>query len=397
MRSAAVPFVRPICLRSRPGAGHDRKVTWLELFLDLGFVAAVAQVVAPLASDYSPTGVWRCALLFLPIWWAYGLGRSAQGAWSGQSTFATRFDTDDGVQRVLTLLQLFVVAVMAVNAGDAIGSRDTRGFLAAYAVLRAVLSLQYLRAATLDDARALALTYALGGGVAALLWVGTVALPGPAWVWWSAALAVDLLTPVLAERQSVEVPPDHAHLPERYGLFMLIMFGEALLAVMRGMGAQDGWSVEAAASAILSFATIFALWSWYFDRLDAAAARRVACARDVRAFRAWSFAHIPLALALALIGVGLEHAVRVATHARLDVVSGTLLGVALSLAVAALGVVAASAESPEGGWAPLRHVAAAVAAVVVGLEASALSPAVAIGLWAAVIGTQAWWPRAAAR
>ena len=37
----------------------ERRVTWMELFFDLIFVAAVAQVGAPLAKDYSWAGLLR--------------------------------------------------------------------------------------------------------------------------------------------------------------------------------------------------------------------------------------------------------------------------------------------------------------------------------------------------
>ena len=39
--------------------GGRRRVTWMELFFDLIFVAAVAQVGKPLAEDYSPAGLLR--------------------------------------------------------------------------------------------------------------------------------------------------------------------------------------------------------------------------------------------------------------------------------------------------------------------------------------------------
>ena len=45
-------FNAPLRLRSL-GNDSSRKVTWLELFFDLVFVAAVAQVAAPLHADYS--------------------------------------------------------------------------------------------------------------------------------------------------------------------------------------------------------------------------------------------------------------------------------------------------------------------------------------------------------
>jgi len=126
-------IIVPLRLRS---SEHGRKVTWLELFFDLVFVAAVSQVASPLHEQYTPEGLLRLAPLFALIWWA----------WTGHSVFATRFDTDDGIQRGLTLLQMFAVAIMAANAKDALDSRSSAGFAAAYAVVRLILVAQYARA-----------------------------------------------------------------------------------------------------------------------------------------------------------------------------------------------------------------------------------------------------------
>src|SRR5512138_2626694 len=105
----------PLRLRSKAESG--RKVTWLELFFDLVFVAAVAQVAAPLRDDFSAAGLVRFTPLFLLIWWA----------WTGHTVFSTRFDTDDVVQRGLTLVQMFAVAVMAANARETLASRSSAG------------------------------------------------------------------------------------------------------------------------------------------------------------------------------------------------------------------------------------------------------------------------------
>jgi len=88
-------LIQPPRLRSEDGLEEGRRVTWMELFFDLIFVAAVAQVGTHLRDDYSPAGLLRFALLFLLIWWA----------WLGHTSFSTRFDTDDLVQRALTALQ----------------------------------------------------------------------------------------------------------------------------------------------------------------------------------------------------------------------------------------------------------------------------------------------------
>jgi hypothetical protein len=59
-------------------------------------VAAVAQVGVPFGEDYTLHGLVRYALMFFLIWWA----------WLGHTMYSTRFDADDVVQRLLTLLQI---------------------------------------------------------------------------------------------------------------------------------------------------------------------------------------------------------------------------------------------------------------------------------------------------
>ncbi len=109
-------FARPIRLRSADGAEAGRKVTWLELFFDLSFVAAVSQVGASLTDHYSGDGLIRYALLLFLI-----------GGPGSVTLDSTRFDTDDFVQRLLTLAQIFGVAVMAINADEGLNSRSSAG------------------------------------------------------------------------------------------------------------------------------------------------------------------------------------------------------------------------------------------------------------------------------
>ena len=164
-------LIVPLRVRSTEHGG--RKVTWLELFFDLIFVAAVAQVAEPLRHDYSLTELVRFTPLFTLIWWA----------WTGHTFFSTRFDSDDAIQRGLTFLQIFAVAAMAANAKDALDSRSSAGFAAAYAVVRLVLVAQYLRARHVADARGLALRYVAGHGTAAGLWLASALVPSPQRFW----------------------------------------------------------------------------------------------------------------------------------------------------------------------------------------------------------------------
>ena len=58
-------------LHSGHEGGHERKVTWLELFYDLVYVAAIIQLGNRLSDDVSWGGVIRFVALFIPIWWSW--------------------------------------------------------------------------------------------------------------------------------------------------------------------------------------------------------------------------------------------------------------------------------------------------------------------------------------
>jgi low temperature requirement protein LtrA len=325
-------LVVPLRLRGLTGE-LSRKVTWLELFFDLIFVAAVAQVAEPLREHYSVAGVIRFATLFALIWWA----------WTGYTIFATRFDADDGVQRLLTLVQMFVVAVMAANAEDDLDSRSSAGFAAAYAVLRLVLVAQYFRARHLPDARPLTTRYIVGHGTAALIWLASAVTPAPLrYVLWLAAFAIDLGTPWLALPHTVKVPPDPAHLPERFGLFTLILLGEGIVAVMHGMKSQADWTPAAASSAFLGIALLFLMWWWYFDVAAAASERLVRSRVDALRFHVWSYAHFPFYVGLVVTGVGVQRIVTAAARWSLAGAEAVLMTSAAAVVMVAMAAITAT-------------------------------------------------------
>lgn len=315
----------------------SRRVSWLELFFDLVFAAAVAQVAAPLHDDYSTAGLLRFAFLFVLIWWA----------WTGHAVFSTRFGSDDGVQRALTLLQVFGVAVMAANAGDALDSRSSAGFAAAYAALRLILVAQYGRARSTPQARTLSTWYVVGHGTAAIVWLASSLTPAPARYWlWAIAFGVDLGTPLTATRHNVSLPPDAAHLPERFGLFTLILIGESVVAVMHGIARQEYWSVPAASAAFAGMATAFFIWWWYFVAAGATAAQPVVSHRDAVRLHAWSYAHLPLYLGLVVAFVGIQRVVSAAPAPMLSAPQVGWLVTALGLTAASIATISKASGRP---------------------------------------------------
>jgi len=293
--------------------------------------------------------------------------------------YSTRFDADDVVQRLLTLLQIFAAAAMAANAKPAFDSRDSAGFGAAYAVLRAVLVVQYLRARRLKETRRLTTLYAVGFGAAAFLWAVAAIFPAPVRFWlWAAALLIDLGTPWLAVRHTHKCPRDAEHLPERFGLFTIILLGESVAAVMHGMESQDMWSPSAAISAFTGLSLAFGYWWWYFDGARGAAKRHVTSNRKTLLFQIWTYAHLPLYLCVAVVGVGVEHVIALPQGAHLHREDAWILTAAAAALMTTLTIIGFTSDEAQmrrrslGQWAV--RFALCLAALLASLVATAVPP-----------------------
>ena len=78
--------------------------------------------------------------------------------------------------------------------------------------------------------------------LALLATLASLALPAPMiYGAWAVALFVELLAPILAVRtlEDPRVSFHPRHIPERYGLFTIIVLGESVLAVVAGTAGTD--------------------------------------------------------------------------------------------------------------------------------------------------------------
>jgi low temperature requirement protein LtrA len=212
-----------------------------------------------------------------------------------------------------------------------------------------VLVLQYLRARRIRDTRVLATRYAFGFGLAAVLWIISAILPVPARYWiWGAAFAVDFSTPWWAFKHSAKFPPDAAHFPERFGLFTIILLGEFVAAVMRGIESQEYWSFAAASAAFASMTFAFVIWWWYFDGARSAAERHVKSRREATLFEAWSYTHLPLFLAIGVVGVGFERLISYQGREMLDSSGASILCSAVTVLMLSLATLGATRKCNVG-------------------------------------------------
>lgn len=313
-------------LRSGEEAESERHATWLELFYDLIFVAAVAQLAGNLSDDYTPLGMLRFSVLFVPVWWA----------WVGHTYYLTRFDTEDMTHRLLTMAQMAAAASLAVHVPEALSTTSV-GFAMSYAVVRGILVAEYLRAGHhIEAVRPLTRRYATGFGAAALLWFASVLVPVP-WRFavWGGALIVDILTPMTAGQLHVRFPPHLMHLPERFGLFTIIVIGEAVVSVVMGVG-KDGLTLWTGIAGFMGLLVAFALWWGYFEGAKGAAVRALSERSHVRRYQLWIYSHLPLLMGITATAVGVKHVLRTPPVNALHFPEGWLLCLSVALSVLSL-------------------------------------------------------------
>ena len=364
-------LVRPPDLQT----GEDRSASRLELFFDLAFVLVVAEMTIQLREDVTPEGMLRYAGLFTTVWWA----------WVSSTLYANRFDHDDVLFRLYKLTGMAAVVGLAASATDATGER-VGIFVACQLVLRVMLVLQYGRAYRhVRAARPVARLYLLGAGVGALLWALSLVVPRPlGFALWGAAILVEALVPLLVTRAPADVPLHVEHLPERFALFVILVLGESIAGIAHGLY-DAKWGASAIPVALLSFVLAAALWWSYFDLAGARAKRllnEVGGDRSDHSHDVYIFGQLPLTLALATIGAGIELAIVESTEG--EVPTGTRLllagGVAVYLISMTVTDTGMSRRARSGWWWPLA--AAAVALVDVALELPAV---VVVGALAALM------------
>ena len=199
--------------RVRPMTGRDpdeqhRVATPLELLFDLTFVIAFGiaanEFAHLLAENHIGAGLLGFSLATFSVCWA----------WINFSWFASAYDTDDWVYRLMTMLQMVGVIIMALGFPPMFASIehgeyvDSRVMVAGYVIMRIALVGQWLRAAKQDPGRRSAcLTYALWVSVAQVGWIAGAFVHTSIPVTFAMVavlIGVETLGPIIAEYRSGE-------------------------------------------------------------------------------------------------------------------------------------------------------------------------------------------------
>lgn len=347
--------------RLRIGDGReqeDRHSSWLELFFDLVFVAAVARLAGALQHDATTGNLLRFVGLFIPVWWT----------WLNFSIYADRHEAeDDPVHRGAFLLAGLLGVGLATGADQAM-----RGHIGAFVV--AFLALRGLQMGLWARARRhvpkvarLYRRHLCAFGAGAVLWAASLAVPAaivPAL--WAAALAVELASPVTAAREHMSLPLNPVHLTERLEIFVLIVLGESVTRLVDA-ATRRAWTPQLAIVLAAAFATIASLW-WISLRV----ADQTPIARGLGIGNlAYRLLYLPVVLSIAAASAGLHVAILAASGGTIGASARTALyggtGVFL-VAACALPV------GPGGRAARLSRLGAAVASMALVPMGSIIAP-----------------------
>ncbi len=279
-------WVRP---QLRGNDEDERKVGFLDLFYDLIFVVAVAQLGHDLA--HHPEHIGQVALLFAAVWWL----------WIGNTFYTDRFETADVSHRVFTFLQMMPVVGLAVFAHGAFEETALQ-FAISYTVGRLLIIFLWWRGGRHNpEARPftdrLVATFTLG----ITPWVISFFTPHE-WLipLWTLGLAIDLVAPIITTKQQAKLPAfHHSRLAERFGLFTIIVLGESVAGTVNGLGALDFVSGLGQLTGLLAMVLAFQLWWIYFDMVP-----RERIKQSHAAFVGRSYLHYPLLGAIAASGAG---------------------------------------------------------------------------------------------
>ncbi|MEU4546872.1 low temperature requirement protein A [Nonomuraea dietziae] len=335
---------RPLWLRmvGRDPREPHRAATPLELLFDLCFVVAVAQAAArlhhALSEAHAGTGVLGYAMVFFAIWWA----------WMNFTWFASAYDTDDVVYRLLILMQILGVLILAAGVPRAFEERDFGLVTLGYAVMRVALIALWVRAACEHpEGRRCALRYAIGISVVQVGWILRLTLPEQIGFFaFFVLVAAELAVPVFAERARQTTWHPH-HIAERYGLFAIIVLGESILAAT--LAIQSGLDRGIATAALLSVAfsgavIVFAMWWLYFSQ-----PAHLLLSSNKTAFP-WGYGHYFIFSSTAALGAGLSVAVDYDTHqAHIGAfAAGAAVAVPVAVFLASLWLVHVRPHRPGG-------------------------------------------------
>lgn len=243
---------------------EERKVSWLELFFDLIFVTAVSSTTHLFVSidhhpDHTLLYFGEYLLMVTPMFWA----------WIGQTMFYNRFGEKMNRPEFFMLSQMFFLILMTASF-DLEFSDTFYTFIIGYAGIRLITVIQYFIVGRRHAGKFKYVANLLGSEflIGILISLSSIFFEGDLrFIIMYIGIFLDILLPLTNSKRLKQVPVHFPHLAERFGLFVIITFGETIVAITNILvgHTKEPYTLS---YVFLSFTIIAVLWASYFHSFE---------------------------------------------------------------------------------------------------------------------------------
>ncbi len=367
-------YHKPV-LHAPAHADEGKTVSWLELFFDLIFVAAIIQLGDYLSEDVSIAGFLKFSGHFVPLWIA----------WSGFTFYANRFNVDDFLHRTMVLAMMFAVGVMAISSHQAMAGHPAT-FAVAYAIAQGIVSLLHVRSwVQVPESRAYSrywgAVFAVGAGCFAI----SALVPVPyTYLLWALGVLVILSAPFSdVSRQLIEqYPTDQEHLSERYGLLTIIVLGESFVKVLSYLTAGGHVDTDYLLKGFFNLTLTVSIWWIYFDDVAGAELKK-----GRGSWVIWFLAHIPVTLAITAVGVAVKKAIKFEVMVPAPDSYRWLLAGTLALTLVSVAIIDSVTERQNSELTDRNRVTVRFLSAVIVLLLGAVGGSMSAGLFLGLVAT----------
>lgn len=208
-------------------------------------------------------------------------------------------------------------------------------------------------------------------------------LPPPIrFVLWGVALLIEISNGPITYATIRNVPTQVSHMDERFGLFMIIVLGEAILSVASGVSGIN-WQWQETLTAVFGFVAAASLWWLYFECAEESVINQALRSNQKRTLLrsyVYGYSHVFVFAGIVASGVGIQTAIEGADTGALSITARTVLCGGLCLYLLGLSTVQwAAPRSLPRQILNGRLLAALACLVLIGLGGF-LAPAALMGL-----------------
>ncbi len=284
MISRITPLIRPLIARDVDEA--HRAATPLELFFDLVAVIALASIAKDfhhaLAENHAGSGLLFFFMAFMAVWWP----------WNLFTWFASAFDNDDPLYRVLIMMMMVGLMIIAADLPQFFGEQELTRIFAGYLVMRVALVILWLRVGRHNAAMRRTVTrYTIGQIMAQSYWAflvfGFEGLSTLFYALFFLGFVFEILVPWYAE-SGQGATWHRRHIIERFGLLNIIVLGEILLGSAELLKAAFEQSLDLHLIYLSGCGMVIAFSMWWLYFAEEAKLRRA----DIHHTLLWTYGHI---------------------------------------------------------------------------------------------------------